>query len=285
MMPIRLFIVRHGQSEANVIREQDLDAKFAHVPDAEFRLTAKGVEQAKAAGAWLTAARETFEGKVIGFVSPFVRAKETAGNLGLNILWRPYPFLTERSWGEFSSLDPELQETRKKLKKRDPLYSRMPGGQSFSDLASTNYLFFSMLHREHSENTVVAVCHGERMLMIRYQLERITDEAFRALMNSQRTGDKVRNTQILEYTRRNPETGELATRIEWMRSFCPWDLREKDLKWKHLERKRLTDADLLAYAERHPHVLDAAGEPAPMSPTRQTKQNPSTPKPKAPDSD
>lgn len=131
----------------------------------------------------------------------------------------------------------------------------MPGGQSFADLAGTNYLFFGMLHREHQDDTVVAVCHGERMFMIRYQLERMTDEAFRALIQSSRIGDRIRNAQIIEYTRQNPDTGELSTHLDWMRSFCPWDLRDKDLAWKHVERKLLSDADLLAYAERHPRVL------------------------------
>jgi broad specificity phosphatase PhoE len=258
MMPVRLFFVRHGESEGNVIQDDAaLDAKYRDVPDAEYRLTLRGVEQARKAGEWLRAALDTFAGNLVGFVSPFVRAKETAGNLGLGLPWLPYPFLTERSWGDFRELDAERQKAQKRLKKRDPLYARMPGGQSFADLASTNYLFFGMLHREHSENTVVAVCHGERMLMLRYQLERMTDEAFRALMRSSKTGDKVRNGQIFEYTRRNPESGELSTRLDWMRSFCPWDLREKDLAWKRIERKRLTDADLLAYAERHPRFLES----------------------------
>jgi len=257
MMPVRLFIVRHGESEGNVIHDDAaLYARHREVPDAEFRLTPRGVEQARSAGQWLSAARAAFAGRLVGFVSPFVRAKETAGNLGLGIPWLPYPFLTERSWGEFRDLDEETQKVKKRIKRRDPLYSRMAGGQAFADLASTNYLFFGMLHREHAENTVVAVCHGERMLMIRYQLERMTDEAFRNLVGSSRTGDKIRNAQILEYTRCNPESGELSTHLDWMRSFCPWDLREKDLAWKRIERKRLTDADLLAYAERHPRFLE-----------------------------
>jgi broad specificity phosphatase PhoE len=255
-MPIRLFLVRHGESEANVIRDDNaLYAKFRDVPDAEYRLTPTGVEQACKAGEWLAAARTEFAGELVGFVSPFVRAKETAGNLGLGLTWLSYPFLTERSWGDYWDLDEAAQQARKVRKRRDPLYTGMPGGQSFSDLASTNYLFFGMLHREHEKNTVVAVCHGERMFMMRYQLERMTDETFRSLMRSQRTGDRIRNGQIIEYTRQNPDTGELSARLDWMRSFCPWDLRQKDLSWKRIERKRLSDTDLLAYAERHKRYL------------------------------
>ena len=91
MMPIRLFLVRHGESEANVIRDDNaLYAQFRDVPDAEYRLTPTGVEQACKAGVWLAAARTEFAGELVGFVSPFVRAKETAGNLGLGLTWLSY---------------------------------------------------------------------------------------------------------------------------------------------------------------------------------------------------
>lgn len=263
MVPLRLFLVRHGESEGNVT--QDLSPedprwqKVKDVPDKALRLTPQGVEQAKTAGAWLREYLDTLIPKPMlsGFVSPFARAMETAGHLGLAIEnWRQYAFIVERDWGKFVDVSPEEQRQIKQRKKIDPLFCTMPNGQNLSTLLISNYLFLGKLHRELSKQTVVAVCHGERIMTLRFMLEGMSDLSFGELIRSRHLGDRVRNTQIVEYSRINPHSGEETTRYEWMRSLCPWDVREKDLSWKAIKRERFTNESLLAYAEQYPRYLD-----------------------------
>ena len=252
MVPKRLFLVRHGESEGNVCHDDpDLADKIKDIPNNELPLTPKGIEQAQAAGAWLKQRlAEVNAGQPEGYVSTFVRALETAGHLGLGLEWQHHAFIVERDWGSFENLTPEDQARYKAAKKRSPLYATMPNGQNLATLLMSNHLFLGMLHREHSDHTVVAVCHGERILTLRYMLERMTDQQFVELCNSRHTGDKVRNTQIVEYTRTDPDTGEERERFEWTRSLCPWDLRDKDLLWKRIDRKKMTDEKLLEYTSR-----------------------------------
>lgn len=259
MVPKHLFLVRHGESEGNVSQDDEtLAEKTKGVPNNELRLTPRGVSQAQAAGEWLRKQPQLIDPSrpIVGFVSTFIRALETAGNLRLGLDWKPHSFIIERDWGQFEELGPDEQRRYKQNKRRSPLYGSMPNGQSLSTLLLSNYLFLQMLHREHSDDTVVAVCHGERILTLRYMLERMTDRRFTELANSRHTGDKVRNCQVVQYTRQNPENGELAPRFEWMRSVCPWDVREKDLHWKPIVRAKMSDDDLLAYAVQYPHFLE-----------------------------
>lgn len=86
-------------------------------------------------------------------------------------------------------------------------------------------------------------------------LEGMTDQSFGELIRSRNLGDKVRNTQIVEYARLDPETGAETTHYEWMRSFCPWDLRPKDLVWKRIARQRFSNDALLDYAAGYPRHL------------------------------
>ena len=86
-------------------------------------------------------------------------------------------------------------------------------------------------------------------------LERLMDRQFVELSSSRHTGEKVRHCQVVEYTRIDPDSGARAERFEWVRSLCPWDVRPKDLVWKPIVRAKMTDADLLAYADSYPRLL------------------------------
>jgi broad specificity phosphatase PhoE len=258
MVPKRLLLVRHGESEGNVSQDDPaLAEKTKGTPNNELRLTPNGVQQAQAAGRWLRDYLGTLgSGRpAAGYVSTFVRALETAGHLGLGLEWQHHAFIVERDWGSFEELTAEQQAKYKAAKKRSPLYATMPNGQNLATLLMSNHLFLGMLHREHTDDTVVAVCHGERILTLRYMLERMTDRAFLELANSKHTGDKVRNCQVIEYTRLDPESGHQRERFEWMRSICPWDIRDKDLQWKPILRQKMSDKDLLAYAGSFPSLL------------------------------
>jgi len=271
-MPRRLIFVRHGQSEGNILEDNaDLAQRLKEVPNSEYRLTALGVSQAEQTGVWLQNYFQTLreamnqdenleealaaELEWFGYCSSFVRAIETMGHLHLGLRWKPNAGLIERNWAQYQEVSAEERKRFKERKRRDPLYAKMFSSQAIGELRESTYTFFTMLHREHGEHNVIAVCHGERMLMVRYLLERMTEEQFRELVRSRHIGDKIQNTQVLEYTRQNPETGELSGKLDWMRSFCPWALREKDLRWKKIVRATFSDAEALEYAARHERYL------------------------------
>lgn len=108
-MPLDLYVIRHGESEANVIisaGEQGDDSLFTQdnvtVPDRSWRLTAIGRKQADCIGRWLVAQQQLFDRYL---VSPYVRTRETAATMALpKAKWEETRVLRERSWGEINTI-------------------------------------------------------------------------------------------------------------------------------------------------------------------------------------
>ena len=78
-MPLDLYVIRHGESEANVIisaGEQGDNSLYTQdnvtVPDRSWRLTATGRKQADCIGRWLVAQQPLFDRYL---VSPYVRTR------------------------------------------------------------------------------------------------------------------------------------------------------------------------------------------------------------------
>ena len=111
-MPLDLYVIRHGESEANVIinaGEQGDNSLYTQdnvtVPDRSWRLTATGRKQADCIGRWLVAQQELFDRYL---VSPYVRTRETAATMALpKAKWEETRVLRERSWGEISTITKE----------------------------------------------------------------------------------------------------------------------------------------------------------------------------------
>jgi broad specificity phosphatase PhoE len=118
-MPRTLTLGRHGESESNAAKRaaekgirHPRELELMRVHTSQRRLTPRGVQQAQRAGEWLRmhfsqeAARrlEPLYSTVRGYFSPYARAMETAGYLGLPIEWRPDARLCERNWGDLDQL-------------------------------------------------------------------------------------------------------------------------------------------------------------------------------------
>ena len=145
-MPLDLVFVRHGESEANVLQQAekegwvlDLPSELRNRPDWMQRLTPRGVEQARAAGAWILAnigeVGETFEAR---YYSSFIRARETAAYIGgPTVTWRKHSMLHERDWGHFGVTPRSEQADRfprtAQLRREAPLYARLDGGEALAD--------------------------------------------------------------------------------------------------------------------------------------------------------
>ena len=141
-MPLDLYVIRHGQSEANVIvqaGEQGDNSLYTQdnvtVPDRSWRLTAIGRKQADCIGRWLVSQQELFDRYL---VSPYVRTRETAATMALpKARWEESRVLRERSWGEINTITQEEFRTNYSrnwmFKRTDPLYWRPPAGESIAD--------------------------------------------------------------------------------------------------------------------------------------------------------
>ena len=269
-MPNELLLIRHGQSEANIVQKDDdhgVDPEIAAAirarPDWQQRLTKLGVEQAKQARQWLDANLGGLASFDTLYVSPFVRTRETALYLGGDEMagWTTDDRLVERSWGVFGKHSKEQQQELFPLtfaeKAVNPWFAALDGGESqpmvslrFRDLQST-------LHREEAGHRVAIVCHGDFMKNVRYNIERMLPEEW-VEMDNDHSYD-FRNCMMLHYSRINPEDpNDIRDKIHWRRYINP--LNQEDVpdegRWIELaDRRRFHGSDLRQQIEQFPRLL------------------------------
>lgn len=170
---IDIFLVRHGQSEANVN-----NSLYFSKHDSEMILTDKGIEQAKEAGRIINKLAQ--DGRTLFrpftfdvYHSPYVRAKQTQlaltsvlddeGNLISEI--REDPRIREREWGQLRDIAHSKQDT----KDHYGFFYKPADGESFANLYDRAACFDQWLNMkyhfhggEHSERQrIIIVAHGE----------------------------------------------------------------------------------------------------------------------------
>lgn len=270
VMPRNLFLVRHGQSEANVMQRAAkagdpslYTEETMTVPDRSWRLTDLGVQQAKVAGAWIAEQNIHFDRAM---VSVYTRTRETAAHLGLDVRWEENRVIRERSWGEIGSMS--KQDFARKYSQNaayrdsDPLYWAPPAGESIANVAENRVRnILSTLHRENARDNVLLVTHGEFMWATRLVLERWSDEEF-----LERDGDKdqiIHNCTVLQYTSTDPvNRNNVRDKLNWVRRCWPvcvdgeWTMFVG--QWEEFSRKYYTDEQLLARAEANRHFLEGS---------------------------
>lgn len=267
-MPLDLVLVRHGESEGNLVKKRarkgdttGFTPEFRDRHSSQFRLTDRGIAQAKAAGVWLKA--NGFGRFDRYYTSEYLRAMETAGHLDLDLLpgkrWYADFFLRERDYGRFDVMPYDEREEKFgeyfRAADRDGFFWEPPGGESMADVALRLGRLLDTLHRECSDKRVIVVCHGETMWALRVRLERMSQERFGVLHASRDAHDRIHNCQVLHYTRRDPGTGDLLGRYDWMRSVCPWDETRSSNAWTRIVRPTYANEDLLAIAAAKPRLI------------------------------
>jgi broad specificity phosphatase PhoE len=174
---LRLVLVRHGESIRNYLtdlaREGDTEPLVAHMRDfpeePEWPLTDVGKHQAQLAGDFL---RHTlpcdFEK---GFVSPFVRARQTADLLGLPLDWRVDDRLRERLWGDYPTNSYTVSEYLGDLHHCAEANWRapFPNAESVSDLEDEAASFLLDVQAKRS---IIAVTHGGTIGAFQLVIER-----------------------------------------------------------------------------------------------------------------
>lgn len=262
-MPLHFVLVRHGESEGNLVHRRSRDGdhrgfteEFKRVHSSQYRLTTHGREQAAEAGRWIRTHIGTHFHRY--YVSEYIRALETAALLDLpNACWFKTPFLREREAGEFDSLteaEKERDFARYMLARRnDSYYWKPPNGESMVDVCLRLHRFLDTVHRGHNDASVVVVCHAGVMLAFRILLERLSQNRFNAIYDSKDPHDRIHNCQVVHYTRQNPaDTTDTRQHPMWVRSVCPWDAGLSRNEWVPIVRGRFTNADLLREAEAIP---------------------------------
>lgn len=214
VMPNNYIIVRHGESEGNVAVEAAKSGddsyytdKFVTTPGTQWRITADGIMQANAIGAFINSENIDFDQY---FVSPYVRTRMTAAQLQLNnAQWFINRTYREREWGECDTLT--LQQFKEqypnsaRVKKNNPLYWCPPGGESIAEVAENRVRnILDTLHRQYSHKNVIAVTHGETMWAHRLVLDRWNDEEFNN--NDANKDMKIHNCQAIHYRRSDPSS-------------------------------------------------------------------------------
>lgn len=197
--PAALWLVRHGESAANVARNAALAARVAEigldVADAEIPLSPLGERQARALGRWFAEQPDDARPTVV-VASPYARAQRTAAliveagaaapavtgahGIVLDERWR------EKELGLFHTLTrygvearyPEQWALRQRL---GSFYYRPPNGESGADVAFRIRSALQGLAQAHAGERVLVVCHQIVILSARYVLDRLSVDELDAL--------------------------------------------------------------------------------------------------------
>lgn len=184
--PDRLVIVRHGQSERNVAKEQAKAAGAetvwgASLRDVDTPLTPLGVQQAITTGQFL-ADKVDFD---VIFSSPYMRTLQTSQHISQQLPATPRLVLEERIREiEFGVLDglthdgvrQRYADEWMRREREGKYWYRPPGGESRPDVALRVHSFLGTLTRDYRQKNVLVVCHSVVVLIFRRLLER-WDEA------------------------------------------------------------------------------------------------------------
>jgi broad specificity phosphatase PhoE len=275
MMPRSLTLVRHGESEGNLSRTlYDLgrphpnEEKLMKVHTSDRRLTPTGIEQAKAAGAWL---KENWHGATEPgafrlYVSPYIRAIETAGHLGFGEDWRLDARLMERNWGELDLLTLEERSRRFGEKAEEDIeqafFWRPADGETLQDVFQRTRDMMNTLHRECEDKDVLIVCHGEVMRVWRMILEYWTPRELVSQTKNRDLQTRNLNCRIIQYTRHQVERPKgylpLSRRLEWVRFVNPMAPEDPQTNrdWRPIKRRLFSHEELLEYVSTFPRFLE-----------------------------
>ncbi len=217
--------------------------EFCSRHNSRLRLTDRGREQARVAGAWLKQhIGPTFDRYL---VSGYLRAMETASLLDLpEAVWYQEFYLRERDLGLFEMMSEDDKKSKHPEAYRqyelDPFYWTPPNGESIAQLCLRIDRVFHTLHRECSKSEFGSVPRAG-YVGIHGAIERLTPTQFLEVRSPSDISDLIRNCQIMHYTRCDPKTEDLSNRVDWVRSICPWDTTRSRATWRTIRRPTFTN--------------------------------------------
>jgi broad specificity phosphatase PhoE len=264
--PVDLVIVRHGQSEANMMIEMKdkgdmsgqvaMDAAARH--DSLMRLTDKGREQARMVGKWVNENIGVFDKF---YVSEYVRTKETAANMGLKYaLWQTDMMIRERDQGVQDGqgdVKMGLSEEEVHRMKKSPMYWQPLGGESMSDVCMRVRQFLNRLQVNASGMRTVVVCHYRTIHAFRFLLENTPQCEFSNMLS-----EKMPNCCIWWYSRRD-EVGRVRSHYHTLKRIEVKPDGTADILVIPLKQKSYNNDQLLKEVDLVPQVLNNCGVVSP----------------------
>lgn len=190
--PTLLWLIRHGESTANIARHKaeaeklptiDFPEREPDVPLSEF-----GAHQSVAIGRWFRFQKEKPD---VVISSPFLRATETARIIAETARFETRKIvlderLRERELGIFDRLTKlgALERYAEESTKREHLgkfYYRPPGGESWADVALRVRSFWRDAQAQFAGEKVLIVTHEVVVRVFRYILENLTEKEVLAI--------------------------------------------------------------------------------------------------------
>lgn len=263
-MPKNLFLVRHGQSEGNLVRKQFEESgneaffsdEFLGLHESQYALTDLGEQQAGQAGKWF------FDNNLLTFdrmlVSNNVRAMQTAALLGLpDSNWMIDFNLRERDSGLFNVIPPSKRDAdyvdQQKFYNTQPFLFRPPQGESIADVCERVKIILDTLARECDGKNVIIVCHGHVMRTFKIILERMSLEKTNDFLITSEEWGRVPNCSIIHYTRQDPKDMSLglSQRLGWVRMIRPAGGGNFEDEFSVINRPRFSNEQLLIEAKNN----------------------------------
>jgi len=184
LLPERVLMVRHGESEANVS-----PAVYSRICDNRIELTEKGSLEAVEAGLRIKTIVQ--DEKVRMFSSPFQRAYQTARNLSKslesNILWNTVdPTIREQDMG---NMQINFAEQRREQQQVGRFWYRFHNGESGADVYNRVSLFWRVIQDLNLSPThpsvpnVLVVTHGLTMRLLLMRLYGWSPDTFETVWN------------------------------------------------------------------------------------------------------
>ena len=263
-MPKNLFLVRHGQSEGNLVRkkfeesgdESFFSDEFLGLHESQYALTDTGITQAKKAGQWFLEKDLTVFDRML--VSNNVRAMQTAAYLNFSHAnWMIDFNLRERDGGLFNAIAPSKKDLhygdQQKFYNTQPFLYRPPQGESMADVCQRIKIVLDTLARECDGKNVIIVCHGHVMRTFKIILERMSLQKTNDFLLATEGWGRVPNCSIIHYTRENPSDAkhDLSPRFDWTRMIRPSGGGNQEDDFSIIERKKYSNEELLSEATKN----------------------------------
>lgn len=252
---IDLVFVRHAQAEGNAAfhrsekgDDADFTDEFRARHNGVWRLTDKGIDQARLAGTWLR--REFPHGFDRYAVSDYTRAMETAAHLALpDAQWTIDFMLRERDIGHMDAQPESIRHAQfaDELARREKhaVYWRPVGGESVADVAVRTAVALQNIAATARERVVI-VSHGYTIRCGIVLIEQPLIEDFRVSLTGAPSTQRLPNCQIVHYTRRNPVSGKIADQLRWKRIARPAGPPGWTEQWDEIAVPHYTNDDLLS---------------------------------------
>ncbi len=204
--PKLLWLIRHGESTANIVRRRAESEKLLTIDfnerEPDVTLSEAGIRQSVALGRWFKFQNEK---PTVIYSSPYNRASETARIIAENAAFESVKIfyderLRERELGIFDRLTKlgAMEKYAEECAKREELgkfYYRPIGGESWCDVALRVRSFWRDLRESFADEKVLIVTHEVVIRVFRYILENLTEAEILAI---DRASD-VENCAVTSY--------------------------------------------------------------------------------------